>query len=64
MKYYHTMHDSLRANKSQSKACSIVNFAYLESKQSSLVLYESKSFKSKDPTEATAARPGIIQVYL
>ena len=52
MKYYHTMHDSLRANKFQSKACSIVNFAYLESKQSSLVLYKSKSFKSKDATEA------------
>ena len=64
MKYYDTMHDSLRANKSQSKACSIVNFAYLESKQSSLVLYESKSFKSKDPTEATTTRPRIIQIYL
>ena len=64
MKYYHTMHDSLRANKSQSKACSIVNFAYFESKQSSPVLYQSKSFKSKDPKEATATRPRIIQVYL
>ena len=64
MKYYHTMHDSSRANKSQSKASSIVNCAYLESKQSSLVLYESKSFKSKDPTEATTAHPRIIQIYL